>query len=183
MGAMIMTMVDELTKSELVKPTPYTGSDPIEMKIYELRIAQYINNQQKLEKECKKLYTKILGQCINYMISKLNTLPTFKEMQVNKDPVTLLQVIKGLTFKFDNEKEYEMSLVKAIDKLYQTYQTKDLSNIQYLEKFNNLINVIEHYGGTIGVHKKITKGILARHTNGTYDEVNWKLAYTDSQVE
>jgi hypothetical protein len=52
-----------------------------------------------------------------------------------------------------------------------------------LEKFNNLINVIEHYGGTIGVHKKITKGILARHTNGTYDEVNWKLAYTDSQVE
>jgi hypothetical protein len=129
MGAMIMTMVDELTKSELVKPTPYTGSDPIEMKIYELRIAQYINNQQKLEKECKKLYTKILGQCINYMISKLNTLPTFKEMQVNKDPVTLLQVIKGLTFKFDNEKEYEMSLVKAIDKLYQTYQTKDLSNI------------------------------------------------------
>jgi hypothetical protein len=58
-----------------------------------------------------------------------------------------------------------------------------MSNMQYLEKFNNLINVIEHYGGTIGVHKKITKGILARHTNGTYDEVNWKLAYTDSQVE
>jgi hypothetical protein len=117
------------------------------------------------------------------MISELKALPMFKEMHLDKDPITLLQAIKGLTFKFDNEKEYEMSLVEVIDKLYQTYQTKDMSNIQYLEKFNNLINVIELYGGTIGVHKKITEGIFAKHTNGTYDEVNWKLAYTDSQVE
>jgi hypothetical protein len=64
-----------------------------------------------------------------------------------------------------------MNLVEAINKLYGTYQTMDLSKIQNLEKFNSLIIVIEHYGGTIGVHKKITEGILAKHTNGTYDEV------------
>jgi hypothetical protein len=98
-------MVDELTTSEPMKPIPYTGSDPIEMKICELRIAQYINNQQKLENECKKLYTVILGQCTNYMFSKLKALPTFQEMHVDKDPVTLLQAIKRLTFKFNNEKE------------------------------------------------------------------------------
>ena len=183
MGAMIMIMIDEMTRTELMKPIPYTGSDPFEMKIYKMRISQYINNQQKLENECMKLYTVILGQCTTYMVSKLKAMPTFKEMHVTKDPVTLLKAIKGLTFKFDNEKEHEMSLVEAIDKLYRTYQTKDITNIQFLEKFNNLIDVIEHYGGTIGVHKKITEGILAKHTGGTYDEVNWKLTYTDSQVE
>jgi hypothetical protein len=98
----------------------------------------------------------ILGQSTGYMISKLKALPKFKEMHVDKDPVTLLKVIKGLTFKFDNEKEYEMSLVETINKMYRTYQMKDLSNIQYFENFNNLINFIEHYGGSIGVHKKIT---------------------------
>jgi hypothetical protein len=48
MGAVIMTMIDKMTKSEMNRPIPYTGEDPIEAKIFELRIAQYINNQQKL---------------------------------------------------------------------------------------------------------------------------------------
>jgi hypothetical protein len=65
------------------------------------------------------------------------------------------------------------------------HQTKDISKSQRLEKFINLINnkKIENYSGTKGVHKKITEGILAKHTNGTYDEVNWKFPYTDSPVE
>jgi hypothetical protein len=51
MDAIIMTMIYEMTKSEIIKPIPYTGSDPIKMKIYEFRIAQYIN--QQLENESK----------------------------------------------------------------------------------------------------------------------------------
>jgi hypothetical protein len=53
MGAIIMTMIDELTEPEIMKPTPFTGTGPIEIEICELRIAQYINNHQKLENECK----------------------------------------------------------------------------------------------------------------------------------
>jgi hypothetical protein len=53
MGAIIMTMINEMTKSEIIKPIPYTGFDPIEMKIYEFRITQYIKNQQKLEMNAK----------------------------------------------------------------------------------------------------------------------------------
>jgi hypothetical protein len=66
-----------------------------------------------------------------------------------------------------------MSLVQAIDKLYRFYQGKDMPNTQFLENFNNLADVIEHYGGTIGVHKKITEDILAEYTSGSYDSVNW----------
>jgi hypothetical protein len=52
-----------------------------------------------------------------------------------------------------------------------------------LEKFNTLIDVIEHNGGTIGVHKKITEDILAQHTGVIYDSINWKLAYIDEQMK
>jgi hypothetical protein len=183
MGAIIMTMIDELTDPKMMRPAPYAGSDPIEMKIYELWIAQYIHNQQKLENECKKLYAVILGQCTNYMSAKLKALPTFKEVHTEKDPVKFLKSIKGLTFKFDSEREYEMSLVKALNKLYCIYQTKEMSNTHFLDKFNNLVDVIEHYGGTVGVHKKITSNTLAKHTDGIFDEVNWKLAYTGAQIQ
>jgi hypothetical protein len=58
-----------------------------------------------------------------------------------------------------------------------------MTNTQFLEKFNNLIDVIEHYGGTIGVHKEITEDILAQHTGGIYNSVNWKLANKDEQMK
>jgi hypothetical protein len=116
------------------------------------------------------------------MMAKLKALPTFKGLHIDRNPVKLLKAIKGLTLKVDSEKEYEMSLVEAIDKLYQTYQTKDMSNTQFLDKFNSLVDVIEHYGGVIGVHKSITNSIIAKHTGRTYDEVNWRLTYTDAQI-
>jgi hypothetical protein len=121
MGATIMTIVDKLSEWKLTKPEVYEGNDPFEIKIYELKITQYVNNLQKLENECKKLYTIILGQCTSYMTAKLKELPKFKKLHADKNPVKLLKAIKGLTFKFDNEKEYEMSLVEAIDKLYQIH--------------------------------------------------------------
>jgi hypothetical protein len=74
-----------------------------------------------------------------------------------------------------------MSLVEAIEKLYWLYQSKDMPNTQFLDKFNNLIDAFEHYGRTIGVHRKITEDILAKHTGATYDKVNWKLAYPMSK--
>jgi hypothetical protein len=121
MGAIIMTMIDEMTEPEIMKPIPYTGTDPIEIEIYKLRIAQYINNHQKLENECKKFYIVILGQCTHYMMAKLKALPMFKEFHADKDPVKFLKAIKELTFKFNSKEEYEMSLVETIDKLYPTY--------------------------------------------------------------
>jgi hypothetical protein len=45
------------------------------------------------------------------------------------------------------------------------------------------VDVIEHYGGAIGVHPSITNGLLAKHTGGVFDEVNWRLTYTDSQIQ
>jgi hypothetical protein len=180
MGATIMTMVEELSEWKLTKSEVYEGNDPFKIKIYELKITQYVNNLHKLENECKKLHTIILGQCTSYMTAKLKALPTFKKLHADKNPVELLKAIKGLTFKFDNEKEYEMSLVEAIDKLYQIHQTKEMTKTQFLDKFNNLVDVIEHYGGAIVVYPSITNGLLAKYTGGVFDEVNWRLTYTDS---
>jgi hypothetical protein len=113
----------------------------------------------------------------------LKALANFKDMHTDKDPVKLLESIKVLTFKFNNEKEYEVSLVEAIDKLYRTYQTKEMTKTQFLDKFNNLVDIIEHYGGTVGVHRNVTECILAKQTHGVYNNINWRSAYTDTQIK
>jgi hypothetical protein len=132
-----------------------------------LRTAHYIHNQHKLNNEFKKLYT-----------AKLKATLTFKDIYVEKNPIKLLKAIKGLIFRFDSKKEYEMSRVEPIDKLYRMYQPKDMSNTQFLD----LVDVIEYYGGSVGIHNKITERILAEYTGRIYDRVSWKFAYTDDQV-
>jgi hypothetical protein len=91
----------------------------------------------------------------------------------------LLKSIKALTYQIDGKKEFEMSLVEAMDKFYKVYQTKDMTNIQFWDKFSSMVDVIKHYGGTIGVYWKVTEKVLAQYTSGVYDNVNWRSTYTD----
>jgi hypothetical protein len=117
------------------------------------------------------------------MVLKLKAMPTFKMMHAKRDALALLKGIKGLTFMFDGEKEYEMSLVEAIDKFYKKYQGRDMTNVQYRNMFNNALEVIEHYGGTIGVHKKIMAEIIAKDTGIPYNEETWMTTYTALQCK
>jgi hypothetical protein len=108
-------------------------------------------------------------------------LAEFKTIHENKYALALLKAVKGLVFKFDGEKEFEMSLVEATDKLYRVYQTKDMTNIQLQDKFNNLVEVVEHYGGTVCVHKKVIQNYLLEFSSGEYFEKDWM--YTEEQFE
>jgi hypothetical protein len=104
-----------------------------------------------------------------------------ESMHMNKDPMMLVKAIKGLMFRFDGE--YEMSLVDATDKLYCMFQTKDMTNTQFCDKFLNLIDIIEDYEGSVGVHRKVTKDILACYSDEVYNSVNWRSTYTDLQIQ
>ena len=160
-GAEITTLIDELVEVEISKPKFYEGSDPGEQRIYDLKINQYVINQEKLETEIKKLYSLVIGQCTEEMISKLKTLNTYKDMHHKKDALNLLKAVKGFTFMFNGEKEHEMSLAEAIDRVYRIYQGKDMSNLEYKTLFDNGLEVIEHFGGSIGIHQHVTDKVLS----------------------
>jgi hypothetical protein len=113
MGADISVLVDDLVEVKVTKPVPYDGNDVSEQKIYEQQIAQYVKDQARLGAKIKKIYSLVLGQCTEYLVSKLKELPTYQEMHVRKDALQLLKAIKAFTFMSNNNKEYEMSLVEA----------------------------------------------------------------------
>ena len=180
-GAEITTLIDELVEVEINKPTFYTGSDPGEQRINDIRFNQYVINQEKLETEIKKLYSLVLGQCTEQMISKLKTLDTYKDMHIKKDALNLLKAIKDFTFMFDGE--YEMSLAEAIDRFYRIYQGKDMSNLEYRNLFDNGLEVIEHFGGSIGIHKHVTEKVLAETLSTQLKESSETEKYTSTQYQ
>jgi hypothetical protein len=45
-----------------------------------------------------------------------------------------------------------------------------------------MVDVIEHYGGTVGIHRKMTENCLSVFTEGVYDKRNWRSSYTDQQI-
>jgi hypothetical protein len=54
------------------------------------------------------------------MIAKLKVPSTVKKMHFNKDSLVLFKSFKRLSIQFVDRKEFEMSLVKAMDKFYSS---------------------------------------------------------------
>jgi hypothetical protein len=84
-------------------PTLETIGDNVnEQKIYEQQIAQYVKDQARLDSVIKKLCLLVLGQCTEYLISKLKELPTYHEMHRRKDALLLLKAIRAFIFMSNN---------------------------------------------------------------------------------
>jgi hypothetical protein len=59
------------------------------------------------------------------------------------------------------------------------FQSKDMTDSAYLEKFKSMVAVIEHYGGTVGVHPKMVQNELAAITGSPYSD---NTTYSTAQI-
>jgi hypothetical protein len=170
MGSYISIMIDNLTEVTVPLPTVYTGTNPIQAQITQLKLAQYVKSQDQLNMDIKKLYSLIYGQCTKLLASSLCEMPTFSTMHNNCDALTLLKVIKGLAFNINDDVDFKLSLAKATIKFSRLFQGKDMSNLQYQKTFNNLVEVIEQHGGSVGVHWRMVCLIVEKDTGIKYND-------------
>ena len=59
-------------------------------------------------------------------------------------------MIKGIAYKFESQKNIYLALDNAKCAFYAYKQRPDETNANCMLKFKNTIEVIEHYGGTLG---------------------------------
>ena len=79
-----------------------------------------------------------------------------------QDSIRLLGMIKGLCCKFDPTKQ-EVRAIVAVDKAKMCYvQEGHVSNSQYFERFNALVDTAISYGSSIGHSKVIVNLELAK---------------------
>ena len=181
MGSYVSVMVDNFSEITITLPTIYTGSDPIQAQITQLRLAQYVKNLEKLEMDMMKLYSLVYGQCTDHLISRLREMPTFTEMHNSRNALALLKEIKGLALNFHDDVDYELSLAKATIKFSRFFQGKEMTNLQYQKTFDNLVDVIEQHGGSVGVHWRVIAKILETETGIKYNDATWMSDYTVEQ--
>jgi len=96
------------------------------------------------------LYSVIWNQCSEAMQAKVKSDDGYDEMYESSDSLELIKIIKGVAYKFESQKNIYLALDDAKCTFYAYHQGADESNSSYMSKFKNFIEVIEHYGGSIG---------------------------------
>ena len=92
----------------------------------------------------------IWGQCSGAMQAKMKSISGFIQFYEDRECLTLLQEIKGVSFKFEAQRYPPLALFEVKATFFRYHQHRGLSNTEYLDKFKALYEVIEHFGGIIG---------------------------------
>ena len=90
------------------------------------------------------------GQCSDVMREKLESLDAFDRIKQDFDVLKLLKEIKVINFKFEDQKYPYGSVYFANKRFYNYKQSPEDTNNQHYDKFNNLVSVVESYGGLLG---------------------------------
>eukprot|EP00978_Attheya_sp_CCMP212_P022804 scaffold68590_cov31-Attheya_sp.AAC.1 len=85
------------------------------------------------------------------MRQKLEAYNGYKFLSANDDGLGLLKTIKDIVFDFQSQKYIFHALHVAIRRAFFLVQGKHMTTQAYMDMFQNVINVVDHTGGSFGV--------------------------------
>ena len=107
-----------------------------------------MKRRSTLDANVQKSYSLVLGQCTYLLKSKLNHSNKWNADSTTYDVLILIRIIRRITFKFDEQKYLPLVLHQAKANFYNIRQGS-LSNAEYLEKFNNVADIMTSYNGQL----------------------------------
>lgn len=150
-GADIRSVVDNFELPTLVPPVdPPAGATRTQERIWEKQVDEFCKREAQLRENVKTLFSLVWGQCTDIMRQKLDALPDHEAVALANDGLELLKSIKVIVFQFQSQKYLPHALHEAKRRFYMCYQHKFMTTTAYLELFQNIVDVIEQSGGTIG---------------------------------
>jgi Reverse transcriptase (RNA-dependent DNA polymerase)/Zinc knuckle len=140
---------------------PPTGANRTVLRIWEKRVDEYVKRETAYEKNKKAAYSLVWGQCSVVLKSKLEGKQNYSEINEKADVIELLKNIKDITHNFQSEKFRMHALHEAKRRFYVFYQDRTSSVQTYLEKFRNMVGVIEHCGGGVIADSLVAETLTA----------------------
>ena len=95
-----------------------------------------------LDENLQKAYSLIFGQCTELLKSKLKSSINWDAMSSTYDMFALLEAIKTIIYKFEDQKYLPLSLHKAKTS-FHNFRQGTMTNTNYLDKFMNLTEMAE----------------------------------------
>jgi hypothetical protein len=132
--------------------------------IWETNMKSYIKRTEMMESNVRAIYAIVWGQCSPMMQSKLESLDNYTKKNQECDCLWLLKEIQGITHRFEGTRDVFISIDDAWSNYYNYRQDGNQSLHEYLKDFQSLVQVLEHYGASIGSEKPYVKAITERIT-------------------
>jgi Reverse transcriptase (RNA-dependent DNA polymerase) len=148
-GGDIMTAVETLQKPTFTLP-PNLAADALdaEKELWKDAVKQIGKRLSQLDDNIMTVYAIVWGQCTDIMQQKLEAADEYNEIKANHDGLRLLTKIRDITYVFQTQKYCGQSGFEAKKKFMNQVQGKTTTIKEHLTSFNNLVDVIEHCGGT-----------------------------------
>ena len=160
-----------------VYPTPATIGgeiDKTDLRIWEKEVDEFVKRKTAYVQNKQALYMIIWGQCSDTMQARLRSLDVFEKIESNKDCLRLLKEIKGITYKFESQRYPFEATFESLHAFYQTRQHQHQTNADYLQKFRNMVNVLDHYKIAIGEDPVLIRDELKRSGIDGYENMTKK---------
>jgi hypothetical protein len=139
-----------------------------------LEIKDYRVKEQEYSNFCAGLYNVVLGQCTEALQDKLKSHTNFPN--VYQDGITLLTIIKTLTYTFEECRKLSDALCEIKEMFYSLCQGKHTSLQRYHELFLGQVKVLIEVGVTIPDESLAESIAAAKGRAGAPKEADWTAA-------
>lgn len=157
-GADIGNAIETLTRPIFVEPEdPGETASEKRKAIWKEKIRKFVNREETLEENIASVYSLILGQCTEVMRAQLEASKNWPKIKREKDGLKLLTEIKTICFNYQSQKYSPQAVHEAQYRFYHFHQGQNMTIQAYLEKFQNIVDVIEHVGGGMVISPAIYK--------------------------
>jgi hypothetical protein len=154
---LLLTQPKNLTKEEY-------ENDMGKRMIWETTMKSYIKRTELMESNVRAIYAIVWGQCSPMMQSKLESLDDYTSKNQDCDCIWLLKEIQGITHRFEGTRDVFISIDDAWSNYYNFRQDGKQSLHEYLKDFQSLVQVLEHYGASIGTESPYVEAVKGRVT-------------------
>ena len=159
----IWKLLYKLSIIDITKPIkPTSLDDKFEIEIYKHEIKTYAKQRDHMIEGLKKKFHLIWGQCINPMISHIESIYGFIKIQINLDAIGLLIAIKSVQHEYKTDKHPVCALHMAKQFIY-LMPHDSRSNQAFLYTLQALIDVLEAIGGVIGNNPSLISSVCHRY--------------------
>ena len=151
----------DLTLPTLTAPTPPAATATmVELKIWEMDFKEYRIRMEEREKNMEKTYALILGQCSKTIRDRIEAHEQWEPVNTSSNALGLLRLIRQSLYQRATRRHETHALIDAETTLMRFRQSERMSNSDYLEKLQDLVEVYEHLGGEPGTSKARVDSLL-----------------------
>lgn len=163
--------IEKLTTVTIERPAdPPDNAGRTDIRIWEKEVDEFVRRKSNLFENLKTIYSLVWGQCTEYMRQKIEATDDYEEMSEGFDSIMLLKTIKDIAYSFQGQnKDLAQALHEAKRRFYLIAQGRSATTQQYLEQFTNMVDVVEHSGGQVGIEPALESALAEERGKNVED--------------